>query len=181
LPARFATLFSSLDSLQRFILEYRDTIAGFFTHLGDQREWAVKGLLDHTVAARRGVAERPPAHSPGKNYLERKRTETEAAERLSEWLTAVCQKAAGGLEQQASDFRERRLWNGSDSDGPVEVIVNWAFLVPGGAEADFRRLVQELDEQHGPSGLSFALSGPWPPYSFAPSLGREMTGAAAMP
>lgn len=181
LPARFATLFSSLDSLQRFILEYRDTIAGFFTHLGDQREWAVKGLLDHTVAARRGVAERPPAHSPGKNYLERKRTETEAAERLSEWLTTVCQKAAGGLEQQASDFRERRLWNGSDSDGPVEVIVNWAFLVPGGAEADFRRLVQELDEQHGPSGLSFALSGPWPPYSFAPSLGREMTGAAAMP
>jgi hypothetical protein len=39
LPARFATLFTSLESLQRFMLEYREAITGFFTHLGDQREW----------------------------------------------------------------------------------------------------------------------------------------------
>jgi gas vesicle protein GvpL/GvpF len=174
LPARFATLFTSLDSLQRFILEYRDAINGFFTHLGDQREWAVKGLLYRRLAGRREDAEpRQLAHSPGVNYLRKKRTEAEVGKQASQWLRAACEKAAGELEQRASAFRERKLWNGSDADAPAEVIVNWAFLVPGGAEADFRRLVKELDEQHRASGLSFALSGPWPPYSFAPALGGE--------
>jgi len=188
LPARFATLFTSLDSLQRFIIEYRDAITGFFTHLGDQREWAVKGLLDRTLAARRGADRstreaahvkahqgpmRQVAYSPGQNYLQQKRTEAQAGDQMSQWLRAACQKAAGELEQHASAFRERQLWNGSESDAPAEVILNWAFLVPGGAEEAFRRLVAELDEQHRASGLSFALSGPWPPYSFAPALGGE--------
>jgi gas vesicle protein GvpL/GvpF len=179
LPARFATLFTSLDSLQRFVLEYRDAIRAFFTHLGDQREWAVKGLLDRGLAGRREAE--PPrsanahngAPSPGRNYLRKKRAEAEAGEQMSQWLREACEKAAGELEQQASAFRERKLWNPGDSDAPAEVILNWAFLVPGSAEADFGRLVTELDERHRSSGLSFALSGPWPPYSFAPALGGE--------
>ena len=58
LPARFATLFTSIDSLQRFVLEHREAITGFFAQLGDQREWAVKGLLDRGRGARRaGLAE----------------------------------------------------------------------------------------------------------------------------
>jgi gas vesicle protein GvpL/GvpF len=182
LPARFATLFSSLDSLQSFILEYRDAITGFFAHLGDKREWAVKGLLDRTLAGQ--TAQSPPPQlvdSPGKNYLQRKREEAEAGELTNQWVRTACQKAAGELEQQASAFRERQLWNGSDSDAASEVILNWAFLVPGGGEADFRRLVTELDERHRASGLSFALSGPWPPYSFAPTLGRETAGGEKTP
>ncbi len=175
LPARFATLFSSLDSLRRFILEYRDAITRYFEQLGDQREWAVKGLLDRTLARERSTEapDRPPGpltDSPGQSYLHKKRTAAKAVEQTSQWLRAACENAAAELEQQASAFRERQLWNGSDSDAPAEVILNWAFLVPGGAEADFRRLVTRLDEQHRASGLSFALSGPWPPYSFAPAL-----------
>jgi len=173
LPARFATLFTSLDSLQRFILEYRDAITGFFTNLGDQREWAVKGLLDRTLAARQKESLTLDAHSPGRNYLQKRRTEAEAAEQTSQWVKAACEEAAGELERRASAFRERPLWGGTDSDAPAEVILNWAFLVPGNGETAFRRLVTELDEQHRSSGLSFALSGPWPPYSFAPALGAE--------
>ncbi len=172
LPARFATLFSTLDSLRCFILGHRESITGFFAHLGDKREWAVKGLLDRTLASH-GAPSPPlqPVASPGKNYLQKKRTEANAGER--QWLRAACEKAAGELEQQASAFRERPLWNGGESSEPSEVILNWAFLVPGGGEADFRRMVSELDERHRVSGLSFALSGPWPPYSFAPALGEE--------
>jgi hypothetical protein len=176
LPARFATLFSSLDSLQEFVAGHRPAITEYFKHLGNQREWAVKGLLDRTLASQ--SAQSPPlqvADSPGKNYLQKKLTEAEAGERTNRWLKAACEKAAGELEQQASAFRERQLWNGTESRELSEVILNWAFLVPGGGEADFRRLVRELDERHRASGLSFALSGPWPPYSFTPALGVEKT------
>ena len=50
LPARFATLFSSLDSLEQFLVEHRVAIAGFFTELGEKQEWAVKGLLGSSPA-----------------------------------------------------------------------------------------------------------------------------------
>ena len=174
LPARFATLFTSLDSLQRFVREYREAVRDFFTHLGDQREWAVKGLLDRGVAGRpEAVNVRTGPSSPGRNYLQKKRAEAEAGEQMSRWLREVCEEAAGELEQQASAFRERKVWGPGDSDAPAEVILNWAFLVRKSGEADFRRLVSELDERHRSSGLSFALSGPWPPYSFAPALGAE--------
>ena len=36
LPARFATLFTSIDSLKQSVLEHREAIAGFFAQLGDQ-------------------------------------------------------------------------------------------------------------------------------------------------
>src|ERR1039457_6988622 len=75
LPARFATLFTSLESLQRFVVEHREAVAGFFTELGDQREWAVKGLLDRGQAlgrpgpmSRPAADERAPVASPGARY-----------------------------------------------------------------------------------------------------------------
>ena len=64
LPARFATLFTSMDSLQRFVLEHRDAVAGFFTKLGDQREWAVKGLLDRGLALEGPGLPGPPGQPP---------------------------------------------------------------------------------------------------------------------
>ena len=149
-------------------------IAGFFAQLGDKSEWAVKALLDRKLAAEKTQpALEHAGSSPGKNYLQKKRDEAESGALRGQWLRAACEKVAGELEQHASEFRERELWNRSDSGAASEVIVNWAFLVSGSGEADFRRLVTEFDEQHRARGLSFALSGPWPPYSFAPALGKE--------
>src|ERR1039457_974665 len=52
LPARFATLFTSIEGLQQSVLARREAITGFFAQLGDQQEWAVKGLLDRGSALR---------------------------------------------------------------------------------------------------------------------------------
>jgi len=49
LPARLATLFTSLDSFERFVLEHRDAVTGS-SPARRQREWAVKGLLDRGQA-----------------------------------------------------------------------------------------------------------------------------------
>jgi Gas vesicle synthesis protein GvpL/GvpF len=169
LPARFATLFSSLDNLERFLLQHRETITGFFTALGGQKEWAIKGLLDRNLAGGRALANSARHNSPGTDYLRQKRTEMETKGELNQWLRATCQSAAGELQRYASAFRERKMWNAEDAD----VILNWAFLVPAASEAGFRQSLLKLDEQHSASGLNFVLSGPWPPYSFAPALGSE--------
>lgn len=171
LPARFATLFTSLDSLQGFLTEYHTAITGFFADLGRQREWAVKGMLDRPLATQQTAGLAPSSGSPGRDYLQRKRGAGEAREGLSRWLRTTCGQAAGELQRHASAFRERKPLQAAEG---AEVTVNWAFLVPGGGEADFRQAVRTLDAQHSPRGLSFVLSGPWPPYSFAPPLGSEV-------
>ena len=172
LPAGFATLFGSLASLERFISEHRAAIQEFFTRLGGQREWAVKGLLDRALA---GQAEPPDGlageMSPGQRYLRNKRIEAQVREAINQRLEAACREAACDLGQNSSAFRELKVWTAGGSDTTAELILNWAVLLQPGAEADFRRRVEALDERHSASGLSFTFSGPWPPYSFAPALG----------
>ncbi|HYL36420.1 MAG TPA: GvpL/GvpF family gas vesicle protein [Bryobacteraceae bacterium] len=171
LPARFATLFGSLDSLERFVGQHRCAIHEFFTRFGGQQEWAVKGLLDRTLASRPAQpADLSGELLPGQRYLRNKRVQAEARQEMNLRLQAACQEAARLLEQQSSAFRELKVWMGTGSEAPAEVILNWAFLLRPAAEQDFRQRVKELDQRHSASGLSFTFSGPWPPYSFAPVL-----------
>jgi hypothetical protein len=53
------------------------------------------------------------------------------------------------------------------------MVLNWAFLVPQGAVADFQKQVEHVNARRTPSGLTFAVSGPWPPFSFCPTLETE--------
>ena len=59
--------------------------------------------------------------------------------------------------------------NKSDKDS----ILNWAFLVPRHATAEFHARMDLMNRDYGPEGLGFELSGPWPPYSFSPPLISE--------
>jgi hypothetical protein len=174
LPAPFATLFESRESVRRFVLENSNPIAGFFRDLGSKREWAVKGLLQHL----RPDAEYGPGseqESDGKNYLGRKRAQAALRATLRQTLRAACEQTAAELKHQAQAFRERKVWKAGQTAGQPELIFNWAFLLPAGDEAAFRHNVAQLDEQHRPLGLSLVISGPWPPYSFTPALGPAST------
>jgi hypothetical protein len=51
-----------------------------------------------------------------------------------------------------------------------DMVLNWAFLVPRKAVADFRTRIEQANAEHDRQGLVFQLSGPWPPYSFCPAL-----------
>lgn len=169
LPARFATLFVSLDSLQRFVCGHRAAIVEFLAELGDRREWAVKVFRDRTHLRRRVAGGKAPS---GRRYLEARRVQAEAGKSGLRRLKAACQEAASQLQHNASAFRERQVWKSADPGEPGEMVLNWAFLVPAGGEAGFEQCVQQLDARNRNSGLRFVSSGPWPPYSFAPSLER---------
>jgi hypothetical protein len=48
-----------------------------------------------------------------------------------------------------------------------EMILNGAYLVVSGEEQQLREAVQELEERFGADGVTYELTGPWPPYNFA--------------
>jgi len=180
LPARFATLFTSLDSLERLVLEHRDAVTRFFTELGDQREWAVKGLLDRPHAlqgpgspGQPAADERAPAASPGARYFEEKRIKAQWERDFNFRLKEFCRRAAAALAGHAGGFRERKVLGTATGD---EIVLNWAFLVSPAALDEFRECLARLNAGAAFPGLTLAPAGPWPPYSFVPDLS---VGAAA--
>ncbi|MBI2200221.1 MAG: GvpL/GvpF family gas vesicle protein, partial [Candidatus Rokubacteria bacterium] len=80
---------------------------------------------------------------------------------------------ARALLEHAVEFREREVVSGGAPDEAGARILNWAFLVPRSRVDDFRARIQRINAEHAPHGLVLDLSGPWPPYSFCPSLEPE--------
>jgi len=46
------------------------------------------------------------------------------------------------------------------------MVLNAAFLVADSSLEQFQKTLTTLVERHGPHGLRFDFTGPWPPYHF---------------
>jgi len=177
LPARFAILFTSIDSLKQSVLEHLEAITGFFAQLGDKQEWAVKGLLNRSDALRRlglpsqlAAEEGAPVTSPGAQYFQKKRIEAQWERDFNFRLKEFCRRAAATLAAHAGNFRERKVLVPATAGTDAEVVLNWAFLLSPTALDEFRGLLEQLNGGEAFPGLMLALTGPWPPYSFVPNL-----------
>lgn len=180
LPVRFGTIFSSSANLEKVLQRHYDTIAGFLERLTGREEWAVKGLVDKARAkcellslhlARHG--DRLTALTPGKRYFEEQRLRAQAERELNPRLRGMLGQTLEELRGHALDFCERPLRSQGDGDDGEEMLVNWAFLVDRNRVAALRAGIDAANARHERYGLVLAPTGPWPPYSFCPSLVAE--------
>lgn len=183
LPARFGTIFSSLEGLEKLLKTHHDTILRFLDQVADKEEWSVKGLLDKTKvkeelfsANRAEEAERLASLSPGMRYFQEQQIRSRVEKELNGWLKEVCQGVAIDLGCHAPDFCQRKVLSRDATGLDRDMVLNWAFLVPRKAAADFRARIEQANADHARQGLVFQFSGPWPPYSFCPSLETEQRG-----
>ena len=180
LPTRFGTLFSSLESLDRLLQTHHREILRFLRQVADKEEWSVKVLLDRAKAKEKRLslilskeAERLASMAPGKRYFCEQRIRAGIERDLGEWLKEVCGRVANELSDYASGFCQRRVLPRDMTKSIGAIILNWAFLIPRSALADFMARVKRANADHASQGLVLELSGPWPPYSFSPSLNQE--------
>ena len=177
LPVSFGTLFSSRESLGEFLGLHHQTISQFLDRVGDQDEWSVKGLLDRKRAGRSLISESIAAQQaqldalpPGTRYFQEQRIRAAAEKELSRWLSQTCRQIASDLREQSPDFCVCPVVPREPPESGIEVVVNWAFLLPKSSAPAFRARIDQLNADYAPQGLVFELSGPWPPYRFVPPL-----------
>jgi hypothetical protein len=177
LPARFGTLFSSLERLAGFLDRHRAAISQFLERVDEQEEWSVRGLLDRrqaghalTSASLAAQEAQLAALPPGTRCFREQRIRQASEKELSLWLNATYRQVLCDLMKPASDFRECQVVPCERLESGIEVVLNWALLLPKGATAAFRSQIDQLNAHHAPKGLVFGLSGPWPPYRFVPPL-----------
>jgi len=188
-PARFGTLFSSGTRLASVVEDHHQPMLRYLNHVDSAEEWAIKLLLDREKAAREYVRRQSggpedaktsaendaEGSASGTAYLQRKVQERDARAEVDAWLDDVGEAVFDTL---ASLARDAAVLEARDRpDEPREVAAHFAFLVPkADAEPFFQAIDMAADRLTG-RGLDIDCTGPWPPYSFRPSLtGREMAG-----
>lgn len=176
LPARFGTLFSSLEQLEKFLSANAPAIVRFLDRTDGRDEWAVKGFLcqadaEAPMLARLRLREgEPESMSPGAAYLWEQRLKIKARGALADWLTEVSDELLRNLGALAPESRQRPNLPRDTTEARGEMILNWAFLVSPPALTNFRAQIERANVGQNADGLAFELSGPWPPYSFVPTL-----------
>lgn len=179
-PARFGTLYSSLERLRTTVTAHVETLTAFLTRVETADEWAVKGLLDRDQATAHLVEQTsaPEAEDEetGTAYLKRRKKEKEARRSVDEWLGEVTQTMKDTLMETASEIRTLDPQRTVKDDTDRSMAFNWAFLVDQDRCDALRQAVRRANGRHEPAGLTLRLTGPWPPYNFRPNLADEPSG-----
>ena len=156
-PARFATVFTSIDSLKRHVAQHRSATLAALKRIDGAEEWGIKVFR----RAAGGVASAPAATSAasGREYLQKKASLQrrpsgagldEDVIEFAEALGAVAQEAApaGKLSSTQRDLE----WQAT-------------FLVKRTSKPQWETVLRKYASQWSDS-REIECSGPWPPYSF---------------
>ena len=187
LPARFGTLFSSPESLEKFLRRHHAAISDFLDRVTDMEEWSVKVLLDPAISKRELLSQTHDEagqglpSSPGIRYLQQKRIRADLEKQLNHWVTEVTDRIANDLNAQAEGCCRRRVLRYGDGSEGRDTILNWAFLVPRAGVRRFHSRIARANLEYASRGIVLAATGPWPPHSFCPSLENESENESGPP
>lgn len=176
-PLRAFTMFSGEEALRAYLYEHAPLLQKALARLDGKQEWTLRiefqpepwsAALAGRVAPLRDLQNEIAAAAPGKAFLLRKKLDEEkkrashAAEEdvVREIERAVLEKLAS---QTVAESRQHR-------DGAFPQI---NVLIHRDEEAVLQELVTTLHARYEAEGVTIALTGPWPPYTFAGSTARE--------
>jgi hypothetical protein len=175
IPLRAFTLFSSADALRAHLERDREQFESILARVDGKQEWTLRIEFEpeqwqNALAARvddlRALVDEIASAGAGKAFLLRKKREEEKkkasrdAEQqvVAEIESAVIEKLACAT---VSESRQQR--------GGAFPQIN--VLLERDEEAVLQELQSDLGARYAHEGVTIALTGPWPPYTFATTNG----------
>jgi hypothetical protein len=166
IPLRLCTVYRSEDAVRDMLARERAALHEALDRLRDHAEWGLKVFCDRAALARSATApDDVAAQGEGAAYLARRRAEAYARERARELVDAVVSRAHERLAAVAQEALVNPLQGRELTGREDDMALNGVYLVDDDAVARFRAAAEEIADA-APEGLSFELTGPWPPYNF---------------
>lgn len=170
-PLRAFTLFRGEESLRAYLHEHAAALAKTLQRLDGKQEWTLRIELEPSkwsealtsrVSSLRNLNDEIAAAPPGKAFLlkkklgdEKKRASQSAEDDL---VGEIEREIAAKLRcETVAESRQRR-------EGAFPQIT---VLINRDEEAVLQELQTALNARYGQEGVTVALLGPWPPYTFA--------------
>jgi len=170
IPLRAFTLFATPDSLRQHLASQADSLRKTLARIDGKQEWTLRiefeperwsEALADRVASLRDLQQEAATSTPGKAFLLRKKLDEEkkrASREAEQQVVAEVERAV--LDKLSCDTvaesRERR-------DGAFPQI---NVLLDRDEEARLQELHDEVSRRYEHEGVTVALTGPWPPYTF---------------
>ncbi len=171
IPLRAFTLFSSTESLGSYLEGSGPALDKLLDRLDGKQEWTLQIEFDpkkwndalvHRVASMRDLTRQIESAGAGKAFLLRKKLDEErkrASRAAEEELVAEIEKAV--LAKLAC---QTIVENREDRDGAFPQI---NVLINRDEDAALQEIHLSVADRHAEDGVTVAISGPWPPYTFA--------------
>ena len=174
LPVSFGSVFSDPGLIAAMLEEHTEKINAFLDRVEGCVEIGVEvdAHLKHIQETRLA---RPlsPATTSGKDYLKQKRVATDRSAEARRHAVDIAKAAMAAQSHRFKEAVARPIRQDASGDPALERVASWAMLVPVEHAGD---LIEALTQhaatlQH--EGVLIKTSGPWPAYSFCPSLAQR--------
>jgi hypothetical protein len=171
IPLRAFTLFASDESLRRHLDDERARFAKLLDRLDGKQEWTLRVEFDpqlwsealvRRVDSLRALSEEIAAAAAGKAFLLRKKLDDEkkkASKEAEQQVMAEIERAV--MDKLACDTVAETRQQRSGAFPQINV------LLERDEEARLQELRDDLAARYIAEGVTLALTGPWPPYTFA--------------
>jgi len=177
IPLRAFTLFANQSSLRNHLEKEREHFLRILDRIDGKQEWTLRiefrpeqwnEALVSRFDSLQKLADDIKQAAEGKAYLLRKKLDDEK-KRVSRdaEMQVVGEVEKAVMEKLKCDtVAESRLQRGG-AFPQINVLIN------RDEEARLQELSEELPRRYEPEGVTLALTGPWPPYSFAGTMNAE--------
>jgi len=170
-PLRAFTLFASEETLRRHLEKEHERLAKLLARLDGKQEWTLRIEFDpqlwsealvRRVDTLRALSDEIAGAAAGKAFLLRKKLDDEKkrASREAE-QQVVSEVEAAVMEQLACDTVAETRQQRSGAFPQINV------LIERDEDARLEELREALTRRYTAEGVTLALTGPWPPYTFA--------------
>jgi hypothetical protein len=177
-PMRFCTIYRSESRVHEMLAQHYDDFVETLARLEGKQEWGVKVYCDAKTLAQK-VAEisdkvkelqaEMGQKSSGAAYFLKKKVDEAIAEEIERTSDEYAQRSHDRLSSHAEEAVINPLQSKELTGRTEAMILNGAYLVAEEQLAAFRTELESLVEEHDDLGFTYEMTGPWPPYNFAPT------------
>jgi Gas vesicle synthesis protein GvpL/GvpF len=163
LPLRLATVYRGDERVAEVLRQDYPRFRTALDRLEGRVELGVKVYSDPRATA---PVTSPPASSPGRDYLRRRRVQHRARDDTWRRAAAAAARVDATLAGLAVDSRHRPPQSPRLSGARGENVLNATYLVDAERAEEFAARASHLESEA--PGARVEVTGPWAPYSFAP-------------
>ena len=161
-PFRFGAIYRDRSDVEAMLGERAAELLAALSRVEGRVEVGVKVWADRSrLEASTGTS----GAATGRAYLERRLQEQERSQQLADRVTEIARAVHTRLLRKAIEGVANRPQPRELTGRDEPMILNSAYLVAAGDEL-LAAEVDALRAEHGDDGISFELTGPWPPYNF---------------
>jgi hypothetical protein len=176
-PLPMFSLFSGDEALRQMLDDRASQLNATLARVGRGREYALRvyrvdaELLSAVASLSPRLATMASAAagaSPGQRYLLERKLDGERKSEMRAVTQRIVEEIVDSLSPHTIGVRRSPIPKAADADAAARgtMVLNAAFLIAPASLESFQRMLTSLVERHGPHGLRFDFTGPWPPYHF---------------